>query len=178
MNKLRNYAWYSFNDQDVIIVDDNNEKFQAIESIETNPSSDEKIISINDCEKNNIEITKDDVHCSYGETYGEIAGSGEEIVLSEVANVENNQMLLNVICTKTYADDDSFERNLLTNTDSYFQWQSERTEFIDDQIEKETDEKTALNEWKKIENKYHSAVLDYPDFSEIWNEIEYGRNTK
>ena len=98
MNKNRNYPWYRFGGEDVVIVNITfsegkrvtyPEKFRGIKPVDEGEAM--FLLRIADIEEKGIEINPEDVMLSYDDSYaGEWCGSSE-IAEHFVKNVENEQ---------------------------------------------------------------------------------------
>lgn len=67
---------------------------------------------------------------SYNDSYQTGVGDGIVIVDDEVVNIENYQHLIGGFVAADYAAVDYVKRELLTVTDRYYSWTSERSRFI------------------------------------------------
>lgn len=121
---------------------------------------------------------------TFDDELADLIGTGEEITCAQVVNPENDQCLLPwFFVGEQYYNDDLYERELLTETNQYYEWTSERTSFIDhyttdyyvEMSEEEfaKEKETAKKEWEEIVAKYTTSCLDSPDFDKIWEEIDY-----
>lgn len=109
MNKNRNYPWYIFNGEDVVIVDITSsnrrwvayqEKFREIKPVDEGESM--FLLRIADIEAKGIEINSEDVLLSYDDSYAGAWNGAEEIAERFVKNVENEQHKLYAYVTETY----------------------------------------------------------------------------
>ncbi len=111
-----------------------------------------------------------------------LIGTGETICCEQIVNPSNDQKLsVYLFLGQQYYDDDLYERELLTETNQYYEWTSERSSFIDhyttdyyvemSEEEFEKEKEPAKKEWEKIVSKYTTSCFDTPDFDKIWEEI-------
>ena len=109
MNKNRNYPWYKFNGEDVIIVNITSsngkwvayqEKFREIKPVDEGESM--FLLRIADIEAKGIEINSEDVLLSYDDSYAGDWNGAEEIAERFVKNAENEQHKLYTYVTETY----------------------------------------------------------------------------
>lgn len=181
----RNYAWYTYKGEEVVIVGqhvDNSfeiEKFNGIEPLETSDNA--AILRISDIENAGIEITPDDVQNTLDDAY---SGWNEpvEIICEEVVNPENEQKLTPfVFVSKNYHKQDLIERQLLTDTTEYHDWTSERTSFVHKTRDEVTLKEETLAEWKKvcseITKDFSENGSDF-NFDELWENITDYRNNQ
>ena len=181
----RNYAWYTYKGEEVVIVGQHVdysfeiEKFNGIEPLETSDNA--AILRISDIENAGIEITPDDVQCTLDDAYN---GWNEpvEIICEQVVNPENKQMLTTfVFVSKDYYQQDLIERQLLTDTTKYHDWTSERTSFVHKTKDEVTLKEETLAEWKKvcseITKDFSENGSDF-NFDELWENITDYRNNQ
>ena len=109
VNVERNYPWYRFNGEDVVIVNiifENGkwvtyqEKFREIKPVDEGESM--FLLRIADIEAKGIEINSEDVILSYDDSYAGAWNGAEEIAERFVKNVENEQHKLYAYVTETY----------------------------------------------------------------------------
>ena len=109
VNVERNYPWYRFNGEDVVIVNiifENGkwvtyqEKFREIKPVDEGESM--FLLRIADIEAKGIEINSEDVILSYDDSYAGDWNGAEEIAERFVKNVENEQHKLYAYVTETY----------------------------------------------------------------------------
>ena len=108
-NMERNYPWYKFNGEDVVIVDiirsngrrvAYQEKFREIKPVDEGEAM--FLLRISDIEAKGIEINSEDVLLSYDDSYSGEWNGDEEISERFVKNVENEQLKLYAYVTETY----------------------------------------------------------------------------
>ncbi len=181
----RNYAWYTYKGEEVVIVGqyvDNSfetEKFNGIEPLYRSDVS--AILRISDIENAGIEITPDDVQGTLDHAYSEWVGP-VEIVCDQVVNPENEQHLSPyTFVTESYFKEDLIERQLLTDTTKYHDWTSERTSFVHKTRDEVTLKEETLAEWKKvcseITKDFSENGSDF-NFDELWENITDYRNNQ
>lgn len=183
--KERNYAWYTYKGEEVVIVGqhvDNSfetEKFNGIEPLYRSDVS--AILRISDIENAGLEITPDDVQGTLDHAYSEWV-EPVEIVCDQVVNPENNQRLSPyTFVTEAYFNEDLIERQLLTDTTKYHDWTSERTSFVHKTRDEVTLKEETLAEWKKvcseITKDFSENGSDF-NFDELWENITDYRNNQ
>ena len=105
----RNYPWYKFNGEDVVIVNITSsngkrvayqEKFREIKPVDEGEAV--FLLRIADIEAKGIEINSEDVLLSYDDSYAGEWNGEEEIAERFVRNVENEQHKLYAYVTETY----------------------------------------------------------------------------
>ena len=105
----RNYPWYRFGGEDVVIVNiifsngkwvTYSEKFRGIKPVDEGESM--FLLRIADIEAKGIEINSEDVLLSYDDSYAGEWNREEEIAEHFVKNVENEQHKLYAYVTETY----------------------------------------------------------------------------
>lgn len=186
----RNYAWYTYKGEEVVIVGqhvDNSfetEKFNGIKPLYRSDVS--AILRISDIENAGLEITPDDVQGTLDHAYSEWV-EPVEIVCDQVVNPENNQRLSPyTFVTEAYFNEDLIERQLLTDTTKYHDWTSERTSFVHKTRDEVTLKEETLAEWKKVcseitkdfsENGSDFNGSDF-NFDELWENITDYRNNQ
>ncbi|MBE6361242.1 MAG: ATP-binding protein [Treponema bryantii] len=181
----RNYAWYTYKGEEVVIVGqhvDNSfetEKFNGIKPLYRSDVS--AILRISDIENAGIEITPDDVQGTLDHAYSEWV-EPVEIVCDQVVNPENNQRLSPyTFVTEAYFNEDLIERQLLTDTTKYHDWTSERTSFVHKTRDEVTLKEETLAEWKKvcseITNDFSENGSNF-NFDELWENITDYRNNQ
>ena len=181
----RNYAWYTYKGEEVVIVGQHvdytfeNEKFNGIEPLETSDNA--AILRISDIENAGIEITPDDVQCTLNDAYSKW-NEPVEIICEQVVNPENEQTLTPfVFVSKDYYQQDLIERQLLTDTTKYHDWTSERTSFVHKTRDEVTLKEETLAEWKKvcseITKDFSENGSDF-NFDELWENITDYRNNQ
>ena len=108
-NVERNYPWYRFNGEDVVIVNicfeygkwvTYQEKFREITPVDEGESM--FLLRIADIEAKGIEINSGDILLSYDDSYTGGWNGAEEIAERFVKNVENEQHKLYAYVTETY----------------------------------------------------------------------------
>ena len=108
-NMERNYPWYKFNGEDVVIVSiifSNGkwvpyfEKFREIKPV--HEGEDMSLLRIADIEAKGIEINSEDVLLSYDDSYAGEWNGEEEIAERFVKNIENEQHKIYAYVTETY----------------------------------------------------------------------------
>lgn len=132
--------------------------FYSLESLNENGM-------LNKIDVNMLEYTNEDGY------FQDILSS--EIVLTECTNPENEHFLVYGWWGKDWAEDDLFSRELLTSTNSYYHWQSKRTEFIAECKKNKLEESTAREEWNEI-TKPFSGLNHFSEpatFESVWTEI-------
>lgn len=181
----RNYAWYTYKGEEVVIVGqhvDNSfetEKFNGIKPLETSDNA--AILRISDIENAGIEITPDDVQCTLDDAYNKW-NEPVEIICEQVVNPENEQHLSHyTFVTESYFKEDLIERQLLTDTTKYHDWTSERTSFVHKTRDEVTLKEETLAEWKKvcseITKDFSENGSDF-NFDELWENITDYRNNQ
>ena len=181
----RNYAWYTYKGEEVVIVGQHVdysfeiEKFNGIEPLETSDNA--AILRISDIENAGIEITPDDVQCTLNDAYNKW-NEPVEIICEQVVNPENEQKLTPfVFVSKDYYQQDLIERQLLTDTTKYHDWTSERTDFVHKTRDEVTLKEETLAEWKKvcseITKDFSENGSDF-NFDELWENITDYRNNQ
>ena len=181
----RNYAWYTYKGEEVVIVGqhvDNSfetEKFNGIKPLYCSDVS--AILRISDIEKAGIEITPDDVQGTLDHAYSEWV-EPVEIICDQIVNPENNQCLSPyTFVTESYFNQDLIERELLTDTTKYHDWTSARTDFINKTRDEVTLREETLAEWKKvcseITKDFSENGSDF-NFDELWENITDYRNNQ
>ena len=95
-------------------------------------------------------ITRNEINPAgtYDDSYDECASYGEEIVHTQVKNIENEQHLIYEWVTVSYAEWDEFEREYLDETDIYYDWTSIRSQYIR-RYENGEDANKLLKEWEE-----------------------------
>ena len=168
IKNLKSKGWYSWKGEEGIIID------HAIDNIKACAESDDgkyfypfSLLPDEDYEPLQ---TEDDTEAGS-------SGCGEEIVCTQIQNPGNEQKLsVFLFITETYSKDDVFCREILTETDSYYDWTSERTKFIKRYANAEkTEKEKAEKEWAELVKKYPTSCYDSPDFEGIWEKIDYLR---
>ena len=105
----RNYPWYRFNGEDVVIVNiilSNGkwipyfEKFRKIKPVHEGEGM--FLLRIADIEAKGIEINSEDVLLSYDDSYAGEWNGEEEIAEHFIKNIENEQQKIYAYVTKTY----------------------------------------------------------------------------
>lgn len=105
----RNYPWYRFNGEDVVIVNiillngkrvTYSEKFREIKPVDEGESM--FLLRISDIEAKGIKINSEDVLLSYDDSYAGGWNGEEEIAEHFVKNVENEQHKLYAYVTESY----------------------------------------------------------------------------
>ena len=105
----RNYPWYKFNGEDVVIVNiifsngkrvAYQEKFIEIRPVDEGESM--FLLRIADIEAKGIEINSEDVLLSYDDSYAGDWNGEEEIAEHFVKNAENEQHKIYAYVTETY----------------------------------------------------------------------------
>lgn len=165
----RDYNWYTYENQDVIIVNYDNEKFLNIKGIAHNDKH--FLIPIS----NSLNISKEDTQLCIDDVFAGTCVGGEAIIIADIINPENEQKLLrNQFVTKAYYYDDLIQRELFTSTTSYHDWTSERSKFIQKYKNEDNTLEFLETEWDKITSKFKSGnalSASDVDFNEIWDEI-------
>lgn len=78
-----------------------------------------------------IDIEDGDTRVTYDEEYnGDFDDNEVPITYTEVANIGNRQKLVREWVTEDYADDDEYEREILTLTDEHYEWTSELSKLV------------------------------------------------
>ena len=119
---------YSYNGYNGILASTDNPKFESIKPLYVNNDQGfYTILSIKD-----IDVTDDDALITYDETYcGEIDEDFIPILCESVVNIENKQNLINEWVTSDYYELDFIQREFITITDSYYDWKSELSSFLE-----------------------------------------------
>lgn len=101
-----------------------------------------------------------------------------EIVETEVVNPQNEQRIIVEWVSQSYAESDEYERMLCVDTDSYYDWTSERTKMknsIRRCLDKYGDiDQSLREEWNEIVARYsNTCEWDLPsvNFDDIVKEI-------
>lgn len=124
-----------------------------------------------------VELTSEDVCVTLEDCYGGCADDEPEITDTAVVNPENEQRLIYAWVGIEYAKDNEIERKLLTLTDRYYDWTSERKKMFDkifDYKEKGYDLSELEFEWKNIVSGYG---IEPTDVNYSWANLmdEYSR---
>lgn len=103
---------------------------------------------------------------SYDDCYYNSLDTNEiqELVTESVVNIENPQKLLhNVFVTKEYWEQDYLERMILTETDQYYDWISERTAM------KRLIEQNKNNRLQELRAKWEQILSGYKNTDDTMN---------
>ena len=177
MTKENIHGWYTYNGVEGILAYTDNEKFAGVSPIEEwGGMGFYSLESVKD-----IEFEAADTCCEYFASYsGDSDSQGDEIVLEQVRNQENEQCLLYAFCDKELWEDDLYERELNVFTNQYYDWKSELSKFYDWQEHEETSKEETENEWNEICKNYEGLnhYTEPKSFDEIWENIEYLRYVK
>ena len=113
---------YTYNGIVGVLLDNDNEKICGVNPMEKGLNrSFFSLDSLTD-----IDIEDGDARVTYDEEYnGEFDDNEVPITYTEVANIGNRQKLIREWVTEDYADDDEYEREMLTLTDEHYEWTSE-----------------------------------------------------
>ena len=180
----RNYAWYTYKGEEVVIVGQHvdysfeTEKFNGIEPLETSDNA--AILRISDIENAGIKITPDDIQNSFDDSEG--WNEPVEIICEQIVNPENEQKLTPfVFVAKDYYQQDLIGRQLLTDTTKYHDWTSERTNFIENMSKFPSLKQESLNDWQNICSEFSKYLLTDSNFDteqvfeNVWEQITTNR---
>ena len=99
------------------------------------------------------------VRCTTDDAYSEYSGCCT-IISAECVNPENGQRLVEGWWTKEYYSDDFFNREFLTATDKYYDWESFRTRMINRIVNKSHEGVITAEIYSELEEEWDNAVLD------------------
>ena len=121
-----------------------------------------------------IDINEKDTKLEYFDEHnGQF--SSNEIVLNSIVNPENKQTLISEVwVNKDLFEDDLYERELLIETNKFYEWESERTKFIRKIMEYKLSREEAEKEWDEIIKDYN-GLNHYSEpalFDDLWKELE------
>lgn len=166
-------VFYVYDDVEVVLANLDNSKFENVKCL-----ADDGNLGAFPIKDIDFELTKQDIRQEYSASYCcDCDDFGAEIVLADVMNVENEQKLVYTFVDKEYAEDDQYQRELMTQTNGYYDWESERTKFINRCANDTTiTAAQAMDEWHKITANYKNHFGDEAAFTPVWDIVKEYRN--
>jgi hypothetical protein len=157
-------SYYTYGSKEGVLIYTN--EVEDVEPMETN--NDVGFYDFQDLPENAlIQIINKEIEVNYTYTasYAGDKGDGEGIDIYEMVNIENGQKFVKVWEEELVADTNEYERELLTKTDQYYDWTSERTKIENDiyDILKENDFKIKKSQIKSLEKEWKETCAKYTD---------------
>lgn len=145
----KNIQVYSFNGTLVFLA--YTDDMPGVKPLET--AGDIGAYNVNDYNGCDVCLTTDDIYSGPSE-------DGAGIITAECVNPGNDQKLVEGWWTEQYNEDDEFEREYLTTTDSHYDWTSERSHMIK-QIENASREgMLATDTYASLKAEWDKAVTE------------------
>ena len=170
-----NVVWYVLGDVEGVIAWRDSEKFRSLKPVDE--CCDMGFFALADID---FTLEPSDVCCEYAASYGAATAKGSEIVNEMVMNIEYEQNLIYQFVDKEYYENDLYERELLRYTDSYDEWKSERTSFVNAYGDHDYTREDAEKEWNEIVGHYAGMnhFCEPADFDSVWEEVEMRRDMR